>query len=210
MKSSTKFELLLSIDIIYIELKDTRKFFCKEFKDTRKLRSNDEPFHLSWSQTCKIIAMIRSRKTPTPKTYTRWGEYAISFYLKMCTCFGVDYQHLEATNSRGNKSLSPETSLKEHEEHMGCSGVNQLLTTNMSYEERVYQTGLDDNTSLSPKELMDVMSIIHSRKTPTFWEMCWQEIIFYCKLCSCFGIDYHCLEAASEDDVCLMNMGRNG
>ncbi|KAJ0582440.1 hypothetical protein HanRHA438_Chr04g0195621 [Helianthus annuus] len=70
-----------------------------------------------------------------------------------------------------------------------------------------FETGLDDNTSLSPKELMD---IIHSRKTPTFWETCSQEIIFYCKLCSCFGIDYHCLEAASEDDVCLMNMGRNG
>ncbi|MFS7932817.1 hypothetical protein Hanom_Chr04g00372381 [Helianthus anomalus] len=69
---------------------------------------------------------------------------------------------------------------------------------------------LDDKSSLLPKELMDVMSIIHSRKTPTFWEMCWQEIIFYCKLCSCFGIDYHWLEAASEDDVCLMNMGRNG
>ncbi|KAJ0582441.1 hypothetical protein HanHA300_Chr04g0152281 [Helianthus annuus] len=312
---------------VTIELKDTRKFFCKEFKDMRKLSSNDEPFHLSWSQICKILAIIRSRKTPTPDIYVKWGEYAMSFYLKMCTCFGVDYQHLEATDC-GNKLLLPETSLKEQEEHTECSGVNQLLTTNMSYEERLYQieheevgyslaihTGpfefgsyssgktpdyipyhlyllvkeavdimkrsewhkntndlidltrveakirffctyfhshlptdweyrrdkagsvvagydtmrqprydmagytpigdrvedeLDDKSGLSPKELMDVTSIIHSRKTPTFWEMGWQEIIFYCKLCSCFGIDYHCLEAASVDDVCLMNMGRNG
>ncbi|KAF5811774.1 hypothetical protein HanRHA438_Chr04g0195121 [Helianthus annuus] len=45
----------------------------------------------------EIIDIIRSRKTPTPKTYRQWDEYARSFYLKMCTCFGVDYQHLEAT-----------------------------------------------------------------------------------------------------------------
>ncbi|MFS7932815.1 hypothetical protein Hanom_Chr04g00372361 [Helianthus anomalus] len=97
---------------VTIELKDTRKFFCKEFKDMRKLSSNDEPFHLSWSQICKILAIIRSRKTPTPDIYVKWGEYAMSFYLKMCTCFGVDYQHLEAADC-GNKLLLPETSLKE-------------------------------------------------------------------------------------------------
>ncbi|KAJ0598424.1 hypothetical protein HanRHA438_Chr04g0195641 [Helianthus annuus] len=310
---------------VTIKLKDTRKFFFQEFKDMRKLSSNDEPFHLSWSKTCRILALIFSRKTPTPDIYVQWGEYAVSFYLKMCTCFGVDYQHLEATSSCENKPLSHETSMKEQEGHTECSGVNQLLTTNMSYEERLYQLehvevgyclaietgpfefgsyssgkapdyipyhlyrlvkeavdimkrsdwrnntndlidltrvevkicffcnyfhshlptdwkyrrdkansvvagydttrqprydmagytpigerdedGLDEDSSLSPKELMDVMSIIHSRKTPTFWKMGIQEIIFYCKLCSCFGIDYHCLEAASEEDVCLMNMG---
>ncbi|MFS7924275.1 hypothetical protein Hanom_Chr03g00270711 [Helianthus anomalus] len=63
----------------------------------KKLRSNDEAFRLSWKTLSEIIDFIRSRKTPTPKTYRQWDEYARSFYLKMCTCFGVDYQHLEAT-----------------------------------------------------------------------------------------------------------------
>ncbi|KAM0072490.1 hypothetical protein Hdeb2414_s0001g00037031 [Helianthus debilis subsp. tardiflorus] len=349
MKSANKTSKRKKKKYVTIKLKDTRKFFFQEFKDMRKLSSNDEPFHLSWSKTCRILALIRSRKTPTPDIYVQWGEYAVSFYLKMCTCFGVDYQHLEAADC-GNTLVLPETSLKEQEghtecsgvnqlstkegsyeehleqeEHTECSGVNQLLTTNMSYEERLYQfeheeigyclaietgpfefgsyssgkapdyipyhlyllvkeavdimkrsdwrnntndlidlarvevkicffcnyfhshlptdwkyrrdkansvvagydttrqprydmagytpigerdeDGLDEDSRLSPKELMDVMSIIHSRKTPTFWKMGIQEIIFYCKLCSCFGIDYHCLEAASEDDVCLMNMG---
>ncbi|MFS7932813.1 hypothetical protein Hanom_Chr04g00372331 [Helianthus anomalus] len=304
--------------------KRKKKYVTIKLKDTRKLSSNDEPFHLSWSKTCRILAIIFSRKTPTPDIYVQWGEYAVSFYLKMCTCFGVDYQHLEAADC-GNTLVLPETSVNEQEGHTECSGGNQLLTTNMSYEERVYQfeheeigfclpietgpfefgsyssgkapdyipyhlyrlvkevvdimkrsdwgnntndlidlarveakicffcnyfhchlptdweykrdkassvvagcdttrqprydmagytpigerdeDGLDEDSRLSPKELMDVMSIIHSRKTPTFWKMGIQEIIFYCKLCSCFGIDYHCLEGASEDDVCLMNMG---
>ncbi|MFS7933123.1 hypothetical protein Hanom_Chr04g00376091 [Helianthus anomalus] len=55
--------------------------------------------------------------------------------------------------------------------------------------------------------MITVMCIIHSRKTPTVWEMSRQEVLFYCKVCSCFGIDYHRLEAASKDDVCLMNVG---
>ncbi|KAJ0719288.1 hypothetical protein HanLR1_Chr08g0280011 [Helianthus annuus] len=48
------------------------------------------------------------------------------------------------------------------------------------------------------------MSIIHSRKTPTFRKLGAATITFYCKICSCFGIDYSRLEGASEDDVCLM------
>ncbi|KAJ0797725.1 hypothetical protein HanPI659440_Chr04g0177091 [Helianthus annuus] len=71
--------------------------FNGELKDMKKLSSNDEAFRLSWKTLSEIIDTIRSRKTPTPKTYRQWDEYARSFYLKMCTCFGVDYQHLEAT-----------------------------------------------------------------------------------------------------------------
>ncbi|MFS7903007.1 hypothetical protein Hanom_Chr01g00018581 [Helianthus anomalus] len=58
----------------------------------KKLRSNDEAFRLSWKTLSEIIDFIRSRKI-----YRQWDEHARSFYLKMCTCFGVDYQHLEAT-----------------------------------------------------------------------------------------------------------------
>ncbi|KAJ0676784.1 hypothetical protein HanOQP8_Chr12g0429861 [Helianthus annuus] len=71
--------------------------FNGELKDMKKLSSNDEAFRLSWKRLSEIIDTIRSRKTPTPETYRQWDEYARSFYLKMCTCFGVDYQHLEAT-----------------------------------------------------------------------------------------------------------------
>ncbi|KAI7745316.1 hypothetical protein M8C21_001551, partial [Ambrosia artemisiifolia] len=58
----------------------------------------------------------------------------------------------------------------------------------------------DVETGLSRPEMLAIMSIIHSRETPVIWEMSNQEILFYCKICSCFGIDYHRLEAASEDD----------
>ncbi|KAM0034409.1 hypothetical protein Hdeb2414_s0016g00497351 [Helianthus debilis subsp. tardiflorus] len=120
-------------------------FFCKEFKDMRKLSSNDETFHLSWMQIRKIIDIIFSRKTPTTDIYVQWGEYSISFYLNMCTCFRVDYQHLEATDC-DNKLLLPETSLKEQEEHTECSGVNQPSTKEVSYEERLEQ---EDHTECS-------------------------------------------------------------
>ncbi|XP_076894233.1 uncharacterized protein LOC143546454 [Bidens hawaiensis] len=68
----------------------------------------------------------------------------------------------------------------------------------------------DIETGLSVNLVYEFMSLVHSRKTPTPEEfMHWDEVFlsFYCKLCSCFGIDYQNLEAASEDDVILMNMG---
>ncbi|KAD2392820.1 hypothetical protein E3N88_39797 [Mikania micrantha] len=68
----------------------------------------------------------------------------------------------------------------------------------------------DVKTQVSTGSIVKLMSIVHSRKTPapeTFMEWSSPRILFYCKLCSCFGIDYQNLESASEDDVCLMNMG---
>ncbi|KAL8237688.1 hypothetical protein R6Q59_018769 [Mikania micrantha] len=68
----------------------------------------------------------------------------------------------------------------------------------------------DWKNQLSTGGIVKLMSIVHSRKTPapeTFMEWSSHRILFYCKLCSCFGIDYQNLESASEDDVCLMNMG---
>ncbi|KAM0072690.1 hypothetical protein Hdeb2414_s0001g00039171 [Helianthus debilis subsp. tardiflorus] len=64
-----------------------------------------------------------------------------------------------------------------------------------------------EQTLLSRHAMIVVMCVIHSRKTPTVWKMGRRMVLFYCKVCSCFGIDYHRLEAASEDDVCLMNVG---
>lgn len=67
----------------------------------------------------------------------------------------------------------------------------------------------DKDSYLYQTEMADLMSTIHSKKTPDFTEMGPQLLSFYCKLCSCFGLKYHDLETASDDDVCLMNMGRN-
>ncbi|KAM0072483.1 hypothetical protein Hdeb2414_s0001g00036951 [Helianthus debilis subsp. tardiflorus] len=69
---------------------------------------------------------------------------------------------------------------------------------------KVAEYEFDKYTNLSRQEMIKVMSIIHSRKTPTFWKLSLAMISFYCKICSCFGIDYRRLEGASEDDVCLM------
>lgn len=77
---------------------DLKLCFLGDLKDMRKLSSKDEAFHLSWETIRDIIDIIRSLKTPTPKTYSHWDEYARSFYLKMCTCHGVDYHNLEDGN----------------------------------------------------------------------------------------------------------------
>ncbi|KAF5776200.1 hypothetical protein HanXRQr2_Chr12g0521601 [Helianthus annuus] len=331
--------------------------FNGELKDMKKLSSNDEAFRLSWKTLSEIIDTIRSRKTPTPETYRQWDEYARSFYLKMCTCFGVDYQHLEATTPQlgfvdGVTPPLPEgMSLDEHlartsvgfvlrtlswadgehfepKKHMDVTGPIQIIqpaTEEMSFDEYVHQVGntveiipsllilngafdfgfyspgtgperipyhlylllkeavhimsnttndekdlkmveekicffmtyfhshlppgfrykrrtayydvdsyhstrepryevggytlyrfysllmwgWDPRTRLTPQCMVDIMNIIYSRKTPSFWGMSCNQISFYCKLCSCFRIEYDRLEGASEDAVCLMNMRRN-
>ncbi|KAM0005686.1 hypothetical protein Hdeb2414_s0203g00831201 [Helianthus debilis subsp. tardiflorus] len=69
---------------------------------------------------------------------------------------------------------------------------------------KVWKYEYDSDTNLARRDMINVMSIIHSRKTPAIWRLGAASIIFYCKICSCFGIDYRRLEGASEDDVCLM------
>ncbi|KAF5817646.1 hypothetical protein HanXRQr2_Chr02g0055521 [Helianthus annuus] len=326
--------------------------FNGELKDMIKLSSNDEAFRLSWKALSEIIDFIRSRKTPTPNTCRQWDEYARSFYRKMCTCFGVDYQHLEATPpqqethpvpkgksymsrlaetgvgfvlrtlswAEGKKHFEPKT----HIEEPGPVQIIQPATEEMSFDEFMdtvldrleirYATlildgafdfglyspgtgpdripyhlhlllkeavyimsntndkkdlkmveekicffmtyfhshvpssfrynrrmarynvdsyhstreprymldgytlyprisflmwGWDPRARLSPQEMVEIMNIIHSRKTPSFWGMSSEEISFYCKLCSCFRIEYDYLEGAREDAVCLMNVRRN-
>ncbi|KAJ0785142.1 hypothetical protein HanOQP8_Chr02g0039611 [Helianthus annuus] len=327
-------------------MKVRRRRFNGELKDMIKLSSNDEAFRLSWKRLSEIIDTIRSRKTPTPETYRQWDEYARSFYRKMCTCFGVDYQHLEATPpqlethpvpkgksymsrlaetgvgfvlrtlswAEGKKHFEPKT----HIEEPGPVQIIQPATEEMSFDEFmdtvldrleiIYATlildgafdfglyspgtgpdripyhlhlllkeavsntndkkdlkmveekicffmtyfhshvpssfrynrrlasynvdsyhstreprymldgythisflmwGWDPRARLSPQEMVEIMNIIHSRKTPSFWGMSSEEISFYCKLCSCFRIEYHYLEGAREDAVCLMNVRRN-
>ncbi|XP_076948715.1 uncharacterized protein LOC143621074 [Bidens hawaiensis] len=309
----------------------------------RKLTTNDEAFRLSLKEVAEIINIICSLKTPSRKTYRHWDEYAISFYLKMCTCFRVDYRHLEAATPDEQQGCTQSYYYLDHlmktgvsymlktlpwayeqEKHMEYKGQKQYIqpaTKEMSHDDFVSQVygdlrtgnrrlivegvfdfglyssgtgpdripyhlylllkeageimsntndsndlkmieakiyffmtyfyshlphnfqykrgiavgcfnGLNDSmceyrldgytfyryvcllmssafdprTRLTPLEMVDIMNVIYSRKTPTFWGMSCEEISFYCKLCSCFGIEYHRLEAASENDVCLMNM----
>ncbi|KAJ0927418.1 hypothetical protein HanRHA438_Chr04g0182681 [Helianthus annuus] len=65
----------------------------------------------------------------------------------------------------------------------------------------------DEYSSLSRQDMIAIMYMIHSRETPAISKMVPHQIKFYCRMCSCFGIQYHRLEDASEDDVCLMNVG---
>ncbi|KAJ0597453.1 hypothetical protein HanHA89_Chr04g0154801 [Helianthus annuus] len=65
----------------------------------------------------------------------------------------------------------------------------------------------DEYSSLSRQDMIAIMYMIHSRETPAISKMVPGQIKFYCRMCSCFGIQYHRLEDASEDDVCLMNVG---
>ncbi|KAM0072492.1 hypothetical protein Hdeb2414_s0001g00037051 [Helianthus debilis subsp. tardiflorus] len=76
-----------------------------------------------------------------------------------------------------------------------------------SFEGPLVDHEFDVETGLPRSELIYVMSLIHSRKTPAYWEMSAGYVLFYCKLRSCFGIDYNRLEAASEEDVRLMYVG---
>ncbi|KAF5779650.1 hypothetical protein HanRHA438_Chr12g0573211 [Helianthus annuus] len=70
-----------------------------------------------------------------------------------------------------------------------------------------YVNEFDDDARLSISMVFELMRTIYSRITPTpkkFMEWSGSWMSFYCKLCSCFGIDYLHLEAASKDDVVLM------
>ncbi|KAJ0864395.1 hypothetical protein HanPSC8_Chr12g0541491 [Helianthus annuus] len=70
-----------------------------------------------------------------------------------------------------------------------------------------YVNEFDDDAQLSISTVFELMRTIYSRITPTpkkFMQWCGNWMSFYCKLCSCFGIDYLHLEAASKDDVVLM------
>ncbi|KAJ0785747.1 hypothetical protein HanOQP8_Chr02g0046771 [Helianthus annuus] len=101
--------------------------FNGELKDMIKLSSNDEAFRLSWKTLSEIINFIRSWKTPTPNTYRQWDEYARSFYRKMCTCFGVDYQHLEATPPQ--QETHPVPKGKSYMSRLAETGVGFVLRT---------------------------------------------------------------------------------
>ncbi|KAJ0614484.1 hypothetical protein HanIR_Chr02g0062961 [Helianthus annuus] len=322
----------------------------KERKRKRK-RLSLSPINKT-KRLLRFSSIDKMSMKPAYKRRMKWDEYARSFYRKMCTCFGVDYQHLEATPpqqethpvpkgksymsrlaetgvgfvlrtlswAEGKKHFEPKT----HIEEPGPVQIIQPATEEMSFDEFMdtvldrleirYATlildgafdfglyspgtgpdripyhlhlllkeavyimsntndkkdlkmveekicffmtyfhshvpssfrynrrmarynvdsyhstreprymldgytlyphisflmwGWDPRARLSPQEMVEIMNIIHSRKTPSFWGMSSEEISFYCKLCSCFRIEYDYLEGAREDAVCLMNVRRN-
>ncbi|KAI3800436.1 hypothetical protein L1987_28527 [Smallanthus sonchifolius] len=149
--------------------------FKGELKDMRKLCGNDEAFHLFPGEIRAVIDVIHSRKTPTHNTYMYWNEYAISFYLKMCTCFGADYQHLEATPDE--KPLLPS---KEQEMNMECT---QLSTKEISYEDCLQKEEhmvCTDMTQPSTKEMSyeELLEEIENTPTTSWWGIHWGPFKF--------------------------------
>ncbi|KAI7746728.1 hypothetical protein M8C21_012771 [Ambrosia artemisiifolia] len=123
-----------------------------ELKYMKRLSTNDEPFQLSSMEIRDIIRIILSRNTPTPETYAQWDEYAISFYLKMCTCYGVDYQHLEAA--------SPDE--MDLEKHIKSTLMTQPSTKKMSYEKKPIEQHMESTLMTQPSttEMSDEEELI--------------------------------------------------
>ncbi|KAK9056322.1 hypothetical protein SSX86_027412 [Deinandra increscens subsp. villosa] len=360
------------------------KCCCDSLEDMKALPSNDEAFALRWDDINDIIKSIRKRRTPARETFWKWGPYKVSFYLKMCTFYGVDYQNLEESPDSSDDESTNKTQLRstdqppfdmiheiglptcvefEHDKYQAalmyaqgasyCSsatdpddirynyyrhlglGLELELPTCLKFDsendreiyrekynaallDQIYEPDLtgekptrsddgpfksgsylpgrepdripyhlyllvkealdimkqkeinkaalavveakisffcryfhshlptdwvynrnkarsliadydpkrvpkyrmsgyiptkdlddwdfDTQTYLTEYRMAGIMGIIYSRKTPKLVH-CTNTISFYCKLCSCFGIDYLRLEDASEDDVCLMNTG---
>ncbi|KAJ0797983.1 hypothetical protein HanPI659440_Chr04g0179921 [Helianthus annuus] len=158
------------------------------------------PYHL-FLLVKEADDIMRSRNNPSDVTQLALVEKKIHFFCKYFHCHlpcGWEY-------NRDNAS-----------DVVACYDPTRVPRYNMAGYTPISISSLggwgptseyDEQTLLSRHEMIVVMCIIHSRKTPTVWKMGRQLVLFYCKVCSCFGIDYQRLEAASEDDVCLMNVG---
>ncbi|KAL9997940.1 hypothetical protein Hdeb2414_s0591g00920561 [Helianthus debilis subsp. tardiflorus] len=154
------------------------------------------PYHL-YLLLKQAVAIMKS--SPTKTTKLKMVEKKIRFF---CNYF---HSHLPLgwKYKRGRASKEVESYDPTRKPRYDMSGYTPISSFTCAYVEHEY----DEQTRLSRQSMIATMWTIHSRQTPNLWEMAPEEISFYCKICSCFGIDYHRLEAASEDDVCLMNVG---
>ncbi|XP_022032973.1 uncharacterized protein LOC110934088 [Helianthus annuus] len=154
------------------------------------------PYHL-YLLLKQAVAIMKS--SPTKTTKLKMVEKKIRFF---CNYF---HSHLPLgwKYKRGRASKEVESYDPTRKPRYDMSGYTPISSFTGAHVEHEY----DEQTRLSRQSMIATMWTIHSRQTPNLWEMAPQEISFYCKICSCFGIDYHRLEAASQDDVCLMNVG---
>ncbi|KAJ0762888.1 hypothetical protein HanOQP8_Chr04g0166241 [Helianthus annuus] len=158
------------------------------------------PYHL-FLLVKEADDIMRSRNNPNDVTQLALVEKKIRFFCKYFHCHlpcGWEYNR---DNASDVVACYDPTRVPRY----NMAGYTPISISSLGGRSPVSE--YDEQTLLSRHEMIVVMCIIHSRKTPTVWKMGRQLVLFYCKVCSCFGIDYHRLEAASEDDVCLMNVG---
>ncbi|KAI7726249.1 hypothetical protein M8C21_008593 [Ambrosia artemisiifolia] len=158
----------------------------------------------------EIMSLVHSRKTPAPESFIKWDETVMSFYCKLCSCFGIDYQHLEAaseddvilmnmgkTRAKNNLLLLDAKATSSANKR----GIEKISSNKDSYMfQHMRKLGSSDEAfELSKKNIRQILQIVRSQRLPpqtTFTEWNEYQISFYCKMCSCFGIDYQHLEAA--------------
>ncbi|KAJ0691989.1 hypothetical protein HanPI659440_Chr15g0580981 [Helianthus annuus] len=154
------------------------------------------PYHL-YLLLKQAVAIIKS--SPTKTTKLKMVEKKIRFF---CNYF---HSHLppgwKYKRDRASKEVeSYDPTRKPRYDMSGYTPISSFTGAHVEFE-------YDEQTRLSRQSMIATMWIIHSRQTPILWELSPEQLSFYCKICSCFGIDYHRLEAASEDDVRLMFVG---
>ncbi|MFS7932040.1 hypothetical protein Hanom_Chr04g00363111 [Helianthus anomalus] len=163
---------------------------------TERTQPHCIPYHL-YLLLKQAVAIMKSSHTKT--TNLKMVEKKIRFF---CNYFhshlppGWKYKRGRA--SKDVKSYDP--TRKPRYDMSGYTPISSFTGAHVEFE-------YDEQTRLSRQSMIATMWIIHSRQTPILWEMSSDQLSFYCKICSCFGIDYHRLEAASEDDVRLMFVG---
>ncbi|MFS7929785.1 hypothetical protein Hanom_Chr04g00336531 [Helianthus anomalus] len=154
------------------------------------------PYHL-YLLLEQAVAIMKS--SPTKTTKLKMVEKKIRFF---CNYF---HSHLPPgwKYKRGRASKEVESYDPTRKPRYDMSGYTPISSFTGAHVEFEY----DEQTRLSRQSMIATMWIIHSRQTPILWKMPPEQLSFYCKICSCFGIDYHRLEAASEDDARLMFVG---
>ncbi|KAK9056323.1 hypothetical protein SSX86_027413 [Deinandra increscens subsp. villosa] len=112
-------------------------------KDMKALPSNDEAFVLGFEDINDIIKIISKGFTPTRKIFWKWGPYKVSFYLKMCTCYGVDYQNLEESPDSSDDESTNKTQLPTTQPPFDMKkGLELELPTCVEVERDKYQAAL--------------------------------------------------------------------
>ncbi|MFS8033883.1 hypothetical protein Hanom_Chr17g01574761 [Helianthus anomalus] len=145
---------------------------------------------------CRILEVVEIMKTQNdPKAL---AKVKCKIYF-ICNYFHSHLPYHGWKYSRDNASTIVNRYRLKREPKYNMAGYIPFSFKDL----KVCKYEFDLDTNLARQDMIKVMSIIHSRKTPTFLKLGAATITFYCKICSCFGIDYSRLEGASKDDVLI-------
>ncbi|KAJ0495402.1 hypothetical protein HanOQP8_Chr12g0463501 [Helianthus annuus] len=165
----------------------------------------DDDARLSISTVFELMRTIYSRITPTPKKFMQWDEGMMSFYCKLCSCFGIDYLHLEAASkddvvlmTRSNKCVDKISLLAiPYFEWVDKIPSNKR---NPVFKHKTKLSSNDEAFVLSIFEIYKILSFVicSPRLPPQTTLTRWNEyqISFYSKMCSYFRVDFKRLAAA--------------